>query len=45
MLKCTYTSDSAILTCLSEYTIYILFRFKVIMTKEKDAKSYEIKLH
>lgn len=45
MLKCTYINDSAILTSLSAYTIYILFKFKVMMIKKRNAKSYEMKLH
>ena len=43
MLKCTYRSDSARLTHLSVYTIYILF--KVMMIKEQNAESEKIKLH
>ena len=42
MLKHTYISDSARLTHLSLYTIYILFKFKVMMSKERKAKSDKI---
>lgn len=40
-----HLNDSAMLTCLSVYTVHILFKFKVIMMKERHAKSWEVKLH
>lgn len=40
-----HLNDSAILTSLSVHTIHILFKFKVIRMKERNAKSCEMKLH